>query len=383
MNVFYISNFPLDGFLSPSVNEMGFVASLNKNFMDKCFYFIRGSADAVDLPKNRVCFFQNIALSRPLSFIFHSIYWAIKASWLAHINRSDIIIIRPERSPFKEILLTYFTSKKVVLKSSSKYWMDPPHLNTLDSIFKKIDLFLYDFLHKRVDGIECVTQEYKDFHLKNGIGGKKLCVIGNAISTDVFFYYPKEREERSFPVLGYCGAKPLERGAKQIVHLVCHLRERFPNIKGVIVGDDDNLDEIKKEVRSLGVEKYIDWVGRVPFKDVPNYISKFDVGFSFTAASDIVGGDSSMKLRQYLGMGIPVITFPMSNQFIEDNQLGYLVESDDYERLLTCAISLIDDIRKKGVKWKIQISKWAHDNFSYDILFQQRLAFWQSILNEK
>ena len=326
MNIFYISNFSLDGLLSPSINEIGFATSLHKNFGDRCIYFIKNSANDVDLPNNKVFFFKDISLSRPLSFIFNALCWAIKVSWIAHINRSDIIVIRSERTPFKEILLTYFTSKKVVLKSSSKYWMDPPHLSLLDSILKKIDLFLYRWLHKRVDGIECVTQEYKDFHVKKKIEEEKLCVVGNAISVDMFSYNPRKNRALSFPVLGYCGAQPSERGAKQIVHLVYHLKKSFPTIKGVIVGDDNELIEIKKKASNLGLERYMDWVGRVPFKDVPKYMSTFDIGFSFTAPADIVGGDSSMKVRQYLGMGIPVITFPMSNQFIEDNKLGYLVE---------------------------------------------------------
>ena len=177
MKIFYISNFPLDGALSPSINEIGFVNSLNNTFGKDCCYFICKSANDCDLPKNKLVFFKHISITSPLRFICYSIYWAIKASWLANKNKSDIIVIRTERAPLKEILLTYFTSKKVVLKSSSKYWMDQAHLNFIDAVFKKIDFFLYQWLHKIVDGIECVTNEYRQFHIANRIDEKKAVYL--------------------------------------------------------------------------------------------------------------------------------------------------------------------------------------------------------------
>lgn len=383
MRLLYISNFPLEGNLSPSINEMGFVESLEKNLPSQSFYFIRDSAKEVKLPQDRIRFFRDLSLSKPFSFLFFSVIWAVRAKRFAKKHGADVIIIRCMRAPLKEVLLTYIVPQKIILKSSSKYWIDSQPLGFLDKILRKIDLLLYRWLHKRVNGIECVTKEYKEFHINNSISEEKIDVIGNAIPTNLFKFSSEQKKDLAFPILGYCGAKPSERGAQEILYLVHNLKPMYPNVMGIIVGNDESLNSLVVQAKKLGVTENFKLIGQVPFREVPNYMGLFDVGFSFTSLADIVGGDSSMKLRQYLAMGIPVITFPMSNQFIEQNNFGYLVEVGDLENLYLSTLKIINDIENKGSKWKKEISEWAHKNFSYDSMLIKRIEFWQKILKVK
>ena len=269
-------------------------------------------------------------------------------------------------------------------KSSSKYWMDGKSLGIIDLILRKIDLLLYRILHRVVDGIECITKEYKEFHIIKGVNKNHLTVVGNAFSEKRFHYEDNKTKNNEFyPTLGYCGSKPSERGAREILYLIHKLKHRFPKIRGVIVGWDQEMDQIKEEAKKYGISDRLESIGQQPFSEVPEYLNKIDIGYSFTSELDIVGGDSSMKLRQYLECGIPVITFPMSNGFIDERNLGITVELGNMEALNTATLKILKDLEKSNTTFdRKNISQYAINNFSHKQILKQRIEFWNHILEQ-
>ena len=142
MKILYISNYPLSGTLSPSINEIGFVTALNDKFQQNIMCFIADSASEINIPKERLRYFKTVPLSKIFSYFIHTFQWVLKARKILSDFEPDIIIIRTRSAPLKEILLTLLTNKKIILKSSAKYWMDGKPLGIVDLYRRKLDLLL-------------------------------------------------------------------------------------------------------------------------------------------------------------------------------------------------------------------------------------------------
>jgi hypothetical protein len=381
MKILYISNYPLSGNLSPSCNEMGFVEELLITFQQDIYLFIENNADEINISRNQVSYFNNVPITRPIQFIFHAFKWALKAKKMASMHNSDVIIIRTNRAPLKEILLILFTKTKVILKSSDKYWIYGKSKGYIDNILSKLDLLLFYILHRIAAGIECVTPEFREMFINSGIDANKLCVVTNGISTLNFNIQNHKKEMTRFPVLGYCGAKPSERGAEEIFFLVTALKDLYPKILGVVIGNDQNIIKLQKKIQEQKLEYYFNFLGEVPFRDIPQYLQQFDIGYSFVSALDQIGGNASMKIRQYLACGACVITFPLGSQFVEENQLGYLVDPNNKKELLDNTINCIDKIQKNQDLIRSVNSDYAHKHFSHKILLEQRIEFWKFIVS--
>ncbi len=386
MKILYISNYPLSGLQAPSINEIDFCECVNRKFKKDCFYFVAEGPVDIPVPSNQIEFFKDVSLTRPFKFIKESFKWAQRAKAIANKHKADIIVIRTNRAPLKEVLLKLFSKKTVILKTSARYWIDTPSVNFLDATLKKIDLFFYKVLHKLCDGIECVTDEYMQFHKKNGMVKTKLTAIGNAVSIRRFnisnqTLAPLPDSFKNFgPILGYCGTSPSERGAKEILHVMNALRDEYPHMAGIIIGDDDKLKQLQQQAKQLGLSDRFLCIGRIPFPKVATYLPHFDIGFSFSSQADLVGGDSALKVRQYLACGLPVITFPRSNQFIADNNLGYLVDLGDTDSLVKATRKCIEDFYKDNDAQKQVINKYANDNFSHESMLEKRIQFWNQII---
>jgi glycosyltransferase involved in cell wall biosynthesis len=87
----------------------------------------------------------------------------------------------------------------------------------------------------------------------------------------------------------------------ELVELLALLRDR--PVKGVIIGDGSGLEHLKAACRSLGVEDRILFLGRLPYDELPGYLSVMDICLS-TQTNDAAGQvRTTGKLPLYLACG--------------------------------------------------------------------------------
>jgi glycosyltransferase involved in cell wall biosynthesis len=80
-----------------------------------------------------------------------------------------------------------------------------------------------------------------------------------------------------------------------------------PAVTGLVVGDGDALDRLRRRARELGVDGRCAFAGRVPAADVAGYIGAMDVALS-TQSNDAIGAvRTTGKLPLYLACGCPVL----------------------------------------------------------------------------
>jgi len=156
----------------------------------------------------------------------------------------------------------------------------------------------------------------------------KISLVPNTVLTS--FYKDKaidstilDRYKNHFTLL-YLGDTHLRRGLLTAVRSIPILKETINNLKLVIVGKNTTDAVLKKEVKFLGVEEYVDFEGWQNVKLFPSYIEATNIGISPLHRNVQHDMAYPNKLFQYMSLGKPVLVSNALAQkkIVEENKTG-------------------------------------------------------------
>ena len=142
-----------------------------------------------------------------------------------------------------------------------------------------------------------------------------------------------------------------EKGHKYFLRALPAVREEFPDLRWLIVGDGPLKDEIESEARALGMADAISFFG---------YRSE---GWRLVAAADVVVVPSlregtSVSLLEAAMLGMPIVaTIAGGNpEVILSGQTGLLVPTADSENLAAATMTLL-----RNPDWAAQLGRGARE----------------------
>ena len=110
-----------------------------------------------------------------------------------------------------------------------------------------------------------------------------------------------------------------------------------------VIGDGPERGRIENEVRKLGIEKSVNFVGMVPNNQIPSFLSAADV----IAVPSIVEA-SSISVLEAMAMKKPVVAsdIPGIREITNKGKHCVLVRSKDTTKLADGILSLLNDKEK-------------------------------------
>lgn len=225
--------------------------------------------------------------------------------------------------------------------------------------------------------------------LFNKKGHNNVFFLPDGVDTSFFFPYPATdfRKEMGlentftlgtmstlghFPKLNYYQAW-------EIIELINILRNE--NITGIVIGDGPGLNHLKTKTREYNLDKNIIFLGRIPYLEIPKYLSLLDV-FILTKVGDITHEvTTSGKLPLALACGCYIIANKVGEQrFVlpEEMLLPYQGAKDlDYPNLLAHKILNIYNHRSL-LEIKRLSREIAKKKYDYQVLTEQFKAITES-----
>jgi glycosyltransferase involved in cell wall biosynthesis len=142
----------------------------------------------------------------------------------------------------------------------------------------------------------------------------------------------------------YSGLLSISRGAK----LILDAAERMPDVKFVLLAKfmvpaEDEWFASELSRRQL---ENIEYVGFVPFAEMPRLLSRAGVGIMpWRATPQHIRGAQPSKLYEYMACSLPVLAsdLPITREIVDANSCGRLHASDSIESFVTAAYSMLDD----------------------------------------
>jgi glycosyltransferase EpsD len=111
-----------------------------------------------------------------------------------------------------------------------------------------------------------------------------------------------------------------------LINVVSVLKNKIPNVKLLLVGSGNLMDQYKNQVKKLNLERYIEFLGYR--SDVPNLLSLSDILVSASRREGL-----PVNVMEAMATGLPlVVTDCRGNRdLVKDNQNGFVIGIDDVD----------------------------------------------------
>lgn len=166
---------------------------------------------------------------------------------------------------------------------------------------------------EKADLIAVVSENVKNKIIKMGISSEKVLVSPMAVDPQLFLDGNQSEELlrkklglEGKTVIGWTGSFRSFHGIQYLVKAFKKTLEKYPDCVLLLVGDGSERKMAEQLSQELGISQKVLFVGRKPFREIPQYISVFDI--AVVSAKNVSEFHySPLKLREYLAAGKPVL----------------------------------------------------------------------------
>lgn len=113
----------------------------------------------------------------------------------------------------------------------------------------------------------------------------------------------------------------------------------------VLLGDGERLDALRRQVTDLGLERWVHFTGWVSESQVFRHLATADVGLDTSLQAEV----SPVKAMEYMGCGLPVVSFDLPETARITEGAGVLVPVGDDRALARALVDLLDDADRRMV----------------------------------
>ncbi len=386
--ILYFSSVDISLPNGPGVNEREFVIALRNRWGERVLCVLPRPENAIpESPREGFFFCIPHRGYRPIRYLGFLVHHSILLLYLAKSRDVGLAITRLGPLPIGAWLLQRWTSVPLAVKTLGRYWRDWRGQAFGRRWISRLTEALNLSIMERAVAIDTVTRQFYARAAKDLGSAAKLLHVENAVNTETF--KPVKEKPRlpgvdvssCWPVLGYAGGVPSQRGARQLVEIGVRLRDEFPKLAILVVGFDDRLHEVVRLAQRHGLEQRCFFVGIVPYERLPDYINCMDLCLALDDADRAATyGNSSQKIRQYLACGKPVIGLDIGNEFLTEAELGSRVHPEDLEGLAEAAGYWTRKLEQEGEAFRIKARRFAVAKLSVEKLLDHRVALWDCML---
>ncbi|HEX8974723.1 MAG TPA: glycosyltransferase family 4 protein [Patescibacteria group bacterium] len=217
------------------------------------------------------------------------------------------------------------------------------------------------------------SEGFKELALKSK-PKKEIGVICNGIDTHEFYPDESARNEKEIAIICTSRITP-RKGIRLLVQAFDILSKRYDNLKLVLVGGGDEKESLENLVRSMGIEKKVQFCGVVPHEEIAAYYRKANV---FVLPSFNEGMSNTML--EAVASGLPILATDTggTRELVEEGKNGFILKMGDYNDIAEKLEKLIQDpdLRNKmGAESRKRAEKMSWENVAkeYVDLYQQTI----------
>lgn len=198
------------------------------------------------------------------------------------------------------------------------------------------------------DAIVCPSDVTRTFLVSLGAPRAHITVIPNGVQTDEFCPSPLPSREGRTPTILYVGTLAAWQGLDVLLAALPHvLAERPVRLAIAGRGRSQQLKQLRKHTRKLGIEDAVSLEPAVPHHAVPAYIAQADVCVAPLVYNDrnVVQGCCPIKIIEYMASGRPIVAanLPVVRELVREGVEAVLHAPDDPVDLARQIVRVLQD----------------------------------------
>lgn len=233
---------------------------------------------------------------------------------------------------------------------------------------------LETYVASNADVVFAITEQVRDELVRRGVEPQRIRILPNGVDTDRFSPMPASNRLRNklsldhhLPVIGYAGSLVHYEGISDLLKALALLKAEGTAFQGVIVGDGPELADLRTQAAALGLNGQVHFTGRVDAKEVPEYVSLFDVMPCPRIRLRVTELVSPLKPLEAMAAGKAMVLTdlaPLRTLAGEGQERALLAEPSAPESLAKAIGALLDDpdlrrdMGQRARRWTVGKRQW-------------------------
>lgn len=230
---------------------------------------------------------------------------------------------------------------------------------------------------EEADKIIVITDYLKQDLISKNIPEEKIIHIPNGVDLSLFHPNYDKNEIQNIKEKFDSNKIVLFAGSLQdltmIIESAKFVIKKVPKIKYLIIGDhrDPNrkVSVWKNLVKEKGLEKYFNFLGKLPQNEIPKYILSADVCIDSFPDEPYFAAAHPLKLLEYGACKKPILATNVSetSKLVKHNEFGLLAEPGNFSQYAEFLVNLLTD---NNTSEKLRNNFYNHiiSNFNWEYL---------------
>ncbi len=216
-----------------------------------------------------------------------------------------------------------------------------------------------DFLYRLICLFERLTFHTADISIATNNSYRKIAIGRGGMAPDRVFVVrsgpslerlkilppePDLKRGRRY-LVGYVGVMGPQEGLQYLLHAVKSIVERHGrhDVHFGLVGDGPALEDFKDQAKSLGVDDYVTFTGRVPDREMLAMLNTADVCVNPDEWNEMNDKSTMNKIMEYMALGKPIVQFDLTEGRFSAEDAALYARRNDAEDLAAKILELLDD----------------------------------------
>jgi glycosyltransferase involved in cell wall biosynthesis len=195
----------------------------------------------------------------------------------------------------------------------------------------------------------------------SAISSRPVSVVMNLPDLRRFALPETSRDSGAFEWIVYSGSIAHRNGLDLVVRAVAMLADEFPSLRFQVIGDGPALESVARLAGDLGVADRVAFRDWVPNDQVPSLLSDATAGISPQRGGVFGSLVFSMKVAEYVALGLPVIcsgTATMRHYFSDDELLFFEPENaEDLARAIRSLLANPAAAEERAARSRVKLDK--------------------------
>ena len=218
------------------------------------------------------------------------------------------------------------------------YWIDVYHSQIPLKLYQPLGKAIEKYVLKNSDAVIAINEKLKDRVIEMGSKEKTTYIERAGLDFDRFNnningnkirkkYHINEKDI----LIGFIGVLYNFSGLKEVSEELGKMKEEYPHLKMMIVGDGDAYEDLKMIKERYKLENLI-LTGKQNYDKIPEFIAAFDICTLPAYQTEIMVDIVPIKMYEYMALGKPVIATELPGvikEFGNNNGVFYVKKPED------------------------------------------------------
>ena len=228
-------------------------------------------------------------------------------------------------------------------------------------LFYKMLLLMEKLTFKTANVIISTNESYKKIAVERGkVNMKKIFVVRNGPNLSrVDFMRPNKKWKKGFEYLVcYAGVIGNQEGIDNLLDAARYIvyDKGVKDVKFIVIGTGTYWNSLVKLSEDMGLNKYVQFTGFIPYKDYYEIIATSDVCVNPEHRNEFTDRSTMIKIMDYMTFGKPIVMFETIEGRVTAGGTACYLEDNDNTKFAEAILDLLYDKEKRKkmstVAWK-------------------------------